>query len=262
MISLDEQEAYCIALIIVNGGQMEYKALRDIVFEFRESFHGLAERYIKYKAVKRVLSNLVSQGFLLKSKDAYSVDSDLEEYLVKKHANFLVKAIKNLAAFRKQQKQHILEFDLSFTQETILSEEWEDVMPYGLIEELKGAIDIHQKTEEHDAVLTKCGRCIEIMVEELNRQYSLFSPRKSITRIISEIKNEEVIQHFSSDPEERETFRVFAYAVYTIYKFRNKMGAHRDWRWGSEEVATSCLILTLYIADLYSTDIRKSEEEE
>lgn len=261
MIGLDSREAYCVSLVIANGGVIDYETLRDVILQYSESFRGLSERYLRYRSVRNTLSNLVQEKLLSETIDniyVLSVDSDLLEYLIKRHAHYVAKAISNLTVLRRRQKQHVLEFDLSFAQETILSDEWGGLMPYELQEELNGAIDIHQKTQEHDAVITKCGRCVEIMIRELNEQYSLFPMDKPITRMISEIMDERTIEKFSSNREERETFRVFACAVYTIYRFRNKMGAHPDWRWGSEEVATSCLMLTLYIADLYATDIRKS----
>ena len=239
---------------------MDYDTLREIVLQFRESFHGLKEKYVRHKKVRRVLDDLTDERLLSKTQNdvttySLSVDSDLEEYLIRSHANYMSRAIKNLTAFRKQ---HVLEFSLSFAQRTILSDDWLEDLPYELVEELRRAINTHQRTKNYSAIINNCGRCVEIMVRELNEQYSLFPENIRITRMISQIKDEKVISKFSSDREERETFRVFACAVYTIYKLRSKMAAHVDWQWWME-VATSCLILTLYITDLYSEDIRKSE---
>lgn len=261
MISLNNREAYCISLIITDGGRLDYETLRDVVLQFRESFHGIGEHHLKYKAIKKVLTNLIDERLISENPNevyTLSIDSDLEEYLVKKHADYMVKAIKNLTAFRRR---HVLEFNLSFAQDTILSDDWAESFPYGLIEELKKAINTHQRTKNYSAVINNCARCTEIMIRELNEQYSLFPKDKPITRMISEIKNEKIVEKFSHDREERETFRVFANAVYTIYRFRNKMGAHADWQWGDREIATSCLILTLYLADLYSEDIRRPTSE-
>lgn len=259
MKSLDSREAYCLSLIIANGGNMDYNILRDVVLQYREPFQGLKTNYIKNKKVKKVIGNLVDEGIITEMADgacALSIEPALEEYIIKKHANYFCKAMKHLNEFRRE---HFIDFNLSFAQETILSDEWAEFLPYDLVDELKKAINTHQRTRNHSAVITNCGRCSEIIIKELNEQYSLFPPNKQITKMISEIKEKAVIEKFSNNREKKETFRIFGSAIYTIYQLRHKLGAHADWKWGEREIATSCLILTLYLADLYSMDIRKEQ---
>jgi hypothetical protein len=67
-MSLNEREEYCLALIIIKGGETSYEEIRDTILEFKESFKDLSERYLKYKAVKGTLSELANKEYLSEQK--------------------------------------------------------------------------------------------------------------------------------------------------------------------------------------------------
>lgn len=59
MSELSEQERYCISLMILNGGNIGYYHVRDIITEFPECFSGLNETYLKNKKIRNILNILV-----------------------------------------------------------------------------------------------------------------------------------------------------------------------------------------------------------
>ena len=165
----------------------------------------------------------------------------------------LSKAIK---ANRECRDKHVLEFNTNEIEELLLNEDFYDEPPYELIEHLKTALDLH-RMGSFDSVLVKCGKSVEIIVRELNEDYDLFESQFSTGNMINQLKNKEIVSKIEADKEDVKTF---ADGLAVVYRFRNIMGAHanKEGEWGLDQVATSCLILTLYLADFYMTKIGKT----
>ena len=251
-MSLNEREKYCLALIIANGGQADYEILRDVILEFKESFGDISEDYLKYQAIKRTLEKLEETKFVSESSGIYKLNPMIEPGFIKESPFIITKAIKNFASYRKN---HILEFNTRDVENYLLSEHYIMRSPYGLIENLKGALNL-QQIESYDSVLVKCGKCVEIMVNYLDENYLLFDTKISTGKIIQQFRKEEIIDKIKDDID-KDTWRTFTDGINIVYRFRNLMGAHADWTWGEERIAISCLILTFYLVDLFLTDIHE-----
>lgn len=257
MVSLNEREKYCLALIITKGGQASYDETRDTILESRGSFRDLSERYLKYQAIKRTLRSLVEKGYLSKeTSEVFKINPIMEAGFIRQFPILVSEAIKSNLRFRKE---HILEFDTSEIERMLLDEENIGEAfkhpPYDLIENMKEALKL-QKIDSYDSVLVKCGKCVEIMVNELDDDYSLFDKELSTGRIITRLRNEDIFNKMKKNVD-MDDFRTFVDGVNVVYRFRNIMGAHQGWEWGIDQVATSCLILTFYLADLYMWNIRR-----
>jgi hypothetical protein len=257
-MSLNEREQYCLALIITKGGETKYEEIRDTILEFKESFRDLSERYLKYQAVKGTLSELVNKEYLSEQKsEIFKVNPFMVAGFIQQFPILISKSIENNLKFRKE---HILEFDTSGIEGMLLDDEWMDEVsenpPYDLIEHLRDALKL-QRVGPYDSVLVKCGKCVEIMVSELDYDYSLFNRKLSTGRIITRLRDEDILKKVTKKVN-RESFKTFVDGINVVYRFRNIMGAHSGFEWGIDQVATSCLILTFYLADLYIWNIRKS----
>lgn len=259
MVSLNEREKYCLALIITKGGQASYDEIRDTILESRESFKDLSERYLKYQAVKRTLLTLVKKGNLSEPKsEIFKVNPLMVTGFIQHFPIVISKALESNLKYRKE---HILEFDMSEIEQTLLDDEQIDGVfknpPYDLIENLKEALKL-QKMDSYDSVLVKCGKCVEIMVDELDYDYSLFDKELSTGKMIARLRNEDIFNKVK-EKIDIDFFRTFVDGINVVYRFRNIMGAHSGLEWGIDQVATSCLILTFYLADIYMWIIRKEE---
>ena len=156
-----------------------------------------------------------------------------------------------------ESKKHLLQFDTTEVEEILLSPDSYNNPPFDLINELNEALELH-RNEKYDSVIVKCGRCVEIMLNELDQDYKLsFKTLKKTGNKIGKLKSEEVCKKISAGGDDWNTFTD---GIGLIYKFRNIMGAHASdfFEWGKEQVATSCLILTIYLADIYASEIRKT----
>jgi len=259
-MSLNEREKYCLALIITRGGEAIYDAIRDTILESRESFKDLSERYLKYKAVKRTLLTLVKKGYLSEPKpEIFKINPIMVAGFIQQFPIEISKGIKSNLQYRKE---HILEFDTSEIESVLLDDEYmSDVFknpPYDLIENLREALNL-QKMGSYDSVLVKCGKCVEIMVDELNYDYSLFDKELSTGRMITQLRDEDILKKMRNEEIDIDDFRTFVDGINVVYRFRNIMGAHSGWDLGIDQVATSCLILTFYLADLHMWNFRKGE---
>ena len=256
MISLNEREKYCLALIITKGGPADYYEIRDTILESRESFRALSESYLKYRAIKRTLSGLVKKGYLSEKSKIFEINPIMEAGFIQQFPIMISKAIKSNLGYCKE---HILEFDTSEIERVLLDDksmhELFENPPYDLIENLKDALKL-QKMGSYDSVLVKCGKCVEIMVNELDDDYSLFDKELSTGRMITRLRNENIFNKVKNQVD-TDDFRTFVDGINVVYRFRNIMGAHSGWNWGIDQVATSCLILTFYLTDLYMWNIRK-----
>jgi len=254
MVSLNEREKYCLALIITKGGQASYDEIKDTIIESKESFENLSERYLKYQAIRRTLNNLVKKGYLLEKQDVFNINPLMEAGFIRECPFMISKAIKNNLKYRKE---HILEFDTSEVEEFLLNEENFENPPYGLIDNLREALKLH-RIESYDSVLVKCGKCVEIMLNEINEDYSLFDKKLSTGNMINQLRNEKIINKMKNEVD-KDDLMIFIDGVSVIYRFRNIMGAHEGWEWGKNQVAMSCLILTFYLVDLYLWNIRREQ---
>lgn len=256
MLTLNDREKYCLALIIVNGGQASHDEIRDIILEHKESFSGLSEKYLRYQAVKNILKNSMKKGYITETKDIFKINPMYEVGIIQQFPVVVSKAIKNIITFRKN---HLLEFDTSFVEESLLTDDMMEKPPYGLIENLQDALKLY-KIESYDSVLVKCGKCVEIMMDGLNDQYDLFDYGISTGNMINQLKNEKIIEKLNEEIISKDLLRTFIDGISLIYRFRNIMGAHAGLEWGQDQVATSCLILTFYLTDLYLWAIRKEQK--
>ena len=253
MISLNEREKYCLALIITKGGQAIYDEIRNTILESRESFGDLSERYLKHQAIKRTLLTLVKKGYLSEeTSKIFKINPIMEAGFIQQFPILISKAIKNNLGYRKG---HILDFDTSEIEQDLLNEDVFENPPYDLIENLKEALKL-QKMGSYDSVLVKCGKCVEIMVNELDDDYSLFDKELSTGKMINRLRNEDIFNKVKNEVD-TDDFRTFIDGINVVYRFRNIMGAHAGGAWGRDQVATSCLILTFYLVDLYMWDMRK-----
>ena len=258
MTPLNEREKYCLALIITKGGQASYEEIKDTILESRESFKDLSERYLKYQAVKRTLLALVNNGYLSEFKsENFKINPMMEAGFIQQFPILISKGIKSNLKYRKE---HILEFDTSEIEKVLLDpKQMHEIFknpPYDLIENLKEAIKF-QKMDSYDSVLVKCGKCVEIMTDELNYDYSLFDKELTTGRMITRLRNEDIINKVKKKEVDIDDFRTFIDGINVVYRFRNIMGAHSGWELGIDQVSTSCLILTFYLTDLYMFNIRK-----
>ena len=256
-MSLNEREKYCLALIVTRGGQIGYDEIRDTILESRESFRDLSENYLRYQAIKKILRSLVKKGYLLEdTSEIFRINPLMEIGFIQQFPISISKAIQCNLGYRKR---HIIQFDTSKIERELLNEEEYKTPPYMLIENLREALRL-QKIGSYDSVLVKCGRCVETMMDELDDEYSLFEKELSTGQMIKQLRNENILDKMKSELGEIDNFRTFVDGINVVYRFRNVMGAHEGWAWGSnEQVAQSCLILTFYLADLYVWVIRKEE---
>ena len=256
MISLNEREKYCLALIITKGGQASYDEIRDTILESRESFKDLSERYLKYQAIKRTMLILLKKGYLSELKsEIFKINPIMEAGFIQQFPILISKSIKSNLKYRKE---HILEFDTSEVERILLDDEHISEVfenpPYELLENLKDALEL-QKMGKYDSVLVKCGKCVENMMGELDYDYSLFDKKLSTGRMIARLQKEDIFNKVKK--VNIEDFRTFVDGIGVVYRFRNIMGAHSGLEWGIDQVSTSCLTLTFYLADLYIWSIRK-----
>lgn len=253
-MSLNEREKYCLALIIVKGGEASYYEIRDTILESKGPFRELSEKYLKYKAIKKTLLTLVKKNNLSEEGDPkiFEINPLMELGFIQQHPIPISKAIKSNLKYREE---HILEFNTSEIEAVLLDEETFKDPPYELLENLKEALQL-QKMGSYDSVLVKCGKCVEIMVHELDYDYTLFNRKLSTGKMIKQLRNED-ISNKVTDKVDKDDFITFIDGISVVYRFRNIMGAHSGWTWGQDQVATSCLILALYLVDLYTVYIRK-----
>jgi len=252
MSVLNDREKYCLTLLIAKGGQAHGDDIRDIILEHKESFNGLSEQYLRYQAVKRMLNNLVKKGYVTSTKDIFKINPIYEVGIIQQFPVIASKAMKNVISFRKN---HVLEFNTSSVEGYLLTEDTMEEAPYGLIENLQDALKLY-KIESYDSVLVKCGKCVEIMMDELNDQYELFDSDLRTGNMINQLRNEQIREKLNHEIN-KDYVRTFTDSVSLIYNFRNIMGAHSGFEWGQDQVATSCLILTFYLSDLYIWAIRR-----
>ena len=257
-MSLSQREKYCLALIVTKGGEASYDDIRDTILGSRESFKDLSERYLKYQAIKRVLFALLNKGYLSEPKsDIFRINPLMVAGFIREFPIMISKGIESNLKYRKE---HILEFDTSEIERMLLDDEYiVDVFknpPYELIENLKEALRL-QKMGSYDSVLVKCGKCVEIMVDELDDDYSLFDRELSTGRMIARLQSDDVLKKMKKKKVYIDYFRTFVDGINVVYRFRNIMGAHAGIEWGLDQVATSCLILTFYLVNLYMWFIRK-----
>lgn len=252
MLSLKDREKYCFGLIIVNAGEASLQEIRNIVVETKGPFEGLDLKYLKRKAVKNVLRSLVKKNCLSEKDSKFKINPIFELGFIRQYPSEISKAIKSELNYRKK---HILHFDTIEVEEILLNEESYDTPPFDLISELNEAMELH-RNGKYDSVLVKCGRCVELMLNELDEDYCLSLGKLKSGNKIGKLKSEEVCEELSV---ERDDLNTFVEGIGLIYKFRNKMGAHASgvFDWGKDQVATSCLILTIYLADFYASNIRK-----
>lgn len=260
MVSLNEREKYCLALFITKGGEASYDEIKDTILDSRESFKDLSERYLRYHAVKRTLHTLVNKGYLSEPKsEIFKINPIMVPGFIQQFPIMISKGIESNLKYRKR---HILEFNTSEIERMLLDDEFMEKVfknpPYDLLENLKEALRL-QKMSSYDSVLVKCGKCVEIMVDELNYNYSLFSKQFSTGKMIARLRNEDIINKIKKRKLNVNDFKTFVDGISIVYRFRNIMGAHSGLEWGIDQVAMSCLILTFYLSDLYMWNIRKEE---
>ena len=257
MTSLNDREKYCLALIIIKGGQASYEEIRDTILESKLSFKDLSERYLKYQAVRRTLRGLVDTGYLSEPKsDIFKVNPIMVTGFIQEYPTMVSKGIESNLKYREE---HILEFDTSEIEEMLLNEEnIGDTFknpPYELIQYLNEALEL-QKMGSYDSVLVKSGKCVEIMVDELDDDYSLFDGELSTGRMISRLRDEDIFNKVTREVN-KDDFLIFIDGISVVNRFRNIMGAHAGMEMGLDQASTSCLILTFYLVDVYMWFIRK-----
>lgn len=254
---LNDRERFIISIIILNEKGLDHYKLINIILKSKSGpFYGLNQKYVKYTLVKKIANKLISRNILYKDRNEYSIKDSFKLRFIKEYPEDVSNALTLFSSYRH--KYH-LEFDLVNVENDILNSDYLYMLPYDAIEQIKQAIEIYKNTSSYDSVITKCGKVMEILVNKLNKDYKLISRNEPITVIIRKLKEEDTIKKVES--EKRESFRVFSYSAYIIYKFRSKMGAHADWWWGMEEIAMSCLMLTLYLLDLFSMDLHISSSK-
>ena len=252
MVSLSEREKYCLALIITKGGQATYDEIRDTILESRESFGDLSDKYLRYKAIKRTLDTLSRKGYLTDKEEICAINPIMQTGFIERFPIAISRAIKSNRRYRDQ---HVLEFDTSSVESYLLSGTAYPDPPYGLVENMEEALKLH-RMESYDSVLVKCGKCVEIMVDEVDEDYSLFDKELSTGTMINQLRDDRIIKKLRVSVD-NDNLRIFVDGISVVYRFRNIMGAHEGMEWELDQAATSCLILTFYLVDLYLWAIRK-----
>lgn len=246
MSELNQQEKYCIALMIVNGGELDYQSLMEMICEYKEDFSHLKESYIRAKKIKNVLSKLKNKGFIHEKDWIYRINPYMELGFIKESPLILQKAIKNNLEYRKN---HILEFNTMYVEDVLFNEIDYDIVPFGLIENLQEAMRL-LKLHSFDSVLVKCGKCVEIMINTINQHYDIFTKKQSIGNMIIQLKQDKFSEKFN-EVYNLNMWITFLDGIGVVYKFRNIVGAHDSIEWREDQLAMSCLILTFYLVDLF-----------
>jgi hypothetical protein len=76
-------------------------------------------------------------------------------------------------------------------------------------------------------------------------------------RMIARLRDEDILTRIKEKKMNMNYFRTLTDGINVV--FRNIMGAHSEENWGDDQIATSCLILTFYLVNLYVWSVRKTE---
>ena len=251
---LTDREQYVLSLVFSNGGWIGRDLLTNVVVVMRGPFLNLTEKYLRYRALPSEVDSLLDVGLIRNSYDGFELTPAARILLSTAIPPGIHEAISSLAQYRRE---HMLEFDLEWLDRYLFSYKLDEVIPSEVVEQLKEAVRLCQSHTAFDAVLTKCGKCMEILAGQLNKRHKLVREHMDTGKLLVRFMDKEVMNRFSEKVEDREAFRLFAYSGYVIYTYRSKLGAHTDDRlwWGKDQVALSALVLTFYLVDLFSTSL-------
>ena len=247
-VQLSDKHRYVLAILAVSpDGEIDMSALTGLILATRGPFAGLEESYLRYKGILRVIDDLSRMKFLTREGTSVRLGDPGIVAPVLLAADSLL-AARGLSYYHRV---HTLSLDVSEAQDTL--RRFRRQFPEGLVNELTEAMEIYQKTQVYDSVVTKCGRCVEILVSNVNQEMGLVSNDLTTGKILWQFTKKEVLEQVSEEKGRREAFEAFASAALAVYSFRSKMGAHwsDNWWWGKREIAAACLILALHLSSLY-----------
>ncbi len=252
---LSQRETYLLSMVAANGGEIRPTLLRHVVLQRKRPFDDIGERYLKYSLLPKTLQSLTDRRLLQSSGTFIRTTRPLEDLLAQLGEMF-AQASEDLGRYRRD---HMLEFDLIDVERYIFDGALPKGFPYEAVTELEEAVQIFQSGLGYDAVILKCGKCVELLVERLNKQHGLLSRRLRAPALIRQFIKDETVKKFSTDPDQRDKFRQFAHSSKVLYDFRSKMGAHavRSWEWGKDRISLMALGLSFYLVDLYIYDLHQ-----
>lgn len=249
MVSFDGREKYCISLMISRGGKITLSKIKDIIYEFRGEYEGLSEDYIKYgKAIPVTLNKLEKRNFIKRIDSSYELDPHITSGFVKENYSDV---LKGMEINQKYKMKYELEFDAKDILDGLKPEEAFEYEYEELFDEINKAFRTYQTTDNYRSVITSCGRCVEMMIKIIIEKYELSISAKRIGNTINKLNDSKSEFMKKLKKDDKEIWVPFLNGCRVIYDFRNRMGAHAGSHWAIEQVANSCLLMTLYFIDYY-----------
>jgi len=236
--------------MIARGGSITTKKLKDIITEFKGEYEGLSNDYVKYgKAIQITLDKLVKRNFIKRIDDAYELDPIILSGFAKENYS---DTLKGLEINFKYKQKYELEFDAKDILDILKPENVPEYDYEDLLGEINNAFRTYQTTDNYRSVITSCGRCVEMMINLLVENNNLKINTNRTGYAIDKLNDpnsEFMLKLLNKDG--KNVWRFFFNGCKLIYDIRNRMGAHPGVHWGLQQVANSCLLLTMYFVDYY-----------
>ena len=225
------------------------KKLKDIITEFRGEYEELSNDYVKYgKAIQVTLDKLEKRNFIKRIGDEYELDPIIISGFVKENYSDILRGLET--NFKYKQKYE-LEFDAKDILDMLKPEDAPAYDYEGLLDEINKAFRTYQTTDNYRSVITSCGRCVEMMINLLVEHDNLQINTNRTGYAIDKLNDSKSEFMLKLNKDVRNAWRFFFNGCKLIYDIRNRMGAHVSMGWGLQQVANSCLLLTMYFVDYY-----------
>jgi len=243
MTLYDEREKYCLSIIILNGGIIDYYILRDIILSHSESFSNV--KHVT-RAVRRTINKLIKKGDLTEVDDVIKIKPIMEAGFIDIYYSEFLKVIKIM---KEYSKNNVMKYNVKMLIDYFEEYYLED--NYFLIEEIYSAYETYKNTENCEAVINSCGRCVEIIISVICDYFEIERKDKDIRPMIRSIKSSDIIQ--KKPKKERDEWMHLMNGLDLVYSYRSRLGAHVNYDWLVELIANSCLMMTFYYVDYFLT---------
>lgn len=256
--ALDDRGKYCLGILTASGFICRYSEIVDVVRESGGPFRDLAKSSIR-KAVKRSLDVLVKRSYLEKKKgsfpflDTYSISYATLTRLWGEGNREFIQGIQAVKQHQEMKQENLLAIDLSEHVEREFPNIWDAFL------EWQEAMEMLKKDQPYDSVITKCGRCLEILAGHVNETLQLFPEETPSHRMVTQFAREETVKKVRKPL--RDDFRAFAHGAYFIYRMRSKVGAHPEWCDYPGLVAHFCVLVTYQLMSMVADLLESAIEE-